>query len=61
MEVMEFMIETYQRFESYQTEIKAIAQLGISFHNWMKLAPADEKVPDGANLMVIIPKAAIAV
>lgn len=61
MEVMESMIETNYRFEGYQTEIKAIAQLGISFHEWVKLAPVGETAPDGANLMVIIPSKPIVV
>jgi hypothetical protein len=61
MEVMESMIETNYRFEGYQTEIKAIAQLGISFHDWMKLSPADEAPAEGTNLMVIIPAEPIAV
>ncbi|MBW4685070.1 MAG: hypothetical protein KME40_08205 [Komarekiella atlantica HA4396-MV6] len=54
-EVMESMIETNHRFESYQTEIQAISQLGISFHDWLKLTPSTEIKPDGAELMYIIP------
>lgn len=54
-EIMESMIETNRRFESYQTEIQAIAQLGISFHDWLKLTPSTESQPDGAELMYIIP------
>lgn len=54
MEVMESMIETNRRFESYQSEVKAIAQLGISFHDWLKLSPAEAK-PEAAELMYIIP------
>lgn len=54
-EVMESMIETNRRFESYQTEVQAISQLGISFHDWLKLAPSTEIKPDGAELMYIIP------
>lgn len=52
--VMESMVETNRRFESYQAEVAAIAQLGISFHDWLQLAPAEEK-PEGAELMYIIP------
>ena len=48
------MIETNRRFEAYQAEIQAIAQLGMSFHDWLKLAPEETK-PDGAELMYIIP------
>lgn len=54
LEVIESMIETNRRFEAYQAEIKAISQLGISFHDWLKLTPSEAK-PDGAELMYIIP------
>jgi hypothetical protein len=54
-EVMESMIETNNRFESYQTEIQAISQLGISFHVRIQLQPATETKPEGAELMYIIP------
>ena len=54
LEMMEFMIETNQRFEAYQTEIKAISQLGMSFHDWMQLTPAEPQ-PEGANVMYILP------
>lgn len=53
--VMESMIETNRRFESYQTEVQAISQLEISFHDWLKLTPSTEIKPDGAELMYIIP------
>jgi hypothetical protein len=33
MEMMESMIETNDQFEGYQTEIKAISKLGISFED----------------------------
>jgi tetratricopeptide (TPR) repeat protein len=55
MEVMESMIETSQRFEAYQTEVQAISQLGISFHEWLKLTPSTEVKPDSAEFMYIIP------
>ncbi|MBW4685069.1 MAG: hypothetical protein KME40_08200 [Komarekiella atlantica HA4396-MV6] len=55
LEVVESMIETNRRFESYQTELQAISQLGISFHDWLKLTPSTEIKPDGAELMYIIP------
>ena len=53
--VMESIIETNNRFESYQTEIQAISQLGISFHEWLQLKPSTETKPEGAELMFIIP------
>jgi hypothetical protein len=55
MEKMETMIETYRRFEAYQAEIQTIVQLGMSFHDWLKLAPYTEVQPGGAELMYIIP------
>jgi hypothetical protein len=27
--------ETHRRLESYQSELQVIAQLGISFHDWV--------------------------
>ncbi|AFY33921.1 hypothetical protein [Calothrix sp. PCC 7507] len=54
-EVMESMIETNRRFESYQTEIQAISKLGISFHEWLKLSPSTEIKPDDSELIYIIP------
>ncbi|MBD2490351.1 hypothetical protein [Aulosira sp. FACHB-615] len=55
VEVIESMIETNRRFEAYQTEVQAISQLGIGFHEWLKLTPSTETKPDGAELMYIIP------
>lgn len=54
IELMESMIETSNRFESYQTEVKAIAQSGMSFHEWRNLAPA-EPHPQDTNLMYLLP------
>ena len=54
LEVIENMIETYQRFEAYKAEVEAIDQLGISFQDWARLAPAENK-PEDAELMYIIP------
>jgi hypothetical protein len=53
MEQMEAVIETYRRFESYQSEIEAIAQLGMSFHEWLQLKPSETQ-PEGAELMYIM-------
>ncbi|MBD2212636.1 hypothetical protein H6G27_22570 [Nostoc linckia FACHB-104] len=55
LEVMESMIETNRRFEAYQTEVQAISQLGISFHEWLKLTPSTESKPEGAELIYITP------
>ncbi len=54
LEVVESIIETNQRFEAYQAEVQAIAQLGISFHDWLKLTPSEVR-PEGAELMFITP------
>jgi hypothetical protein len=54
-EVIESMVETNRRFDAYQIELQAISQLGISFHDWLKLTPSTENKPDGAELMYIIP------
>jgi tetratricopeptide (TPR) repeat protein len=56
LEIVESMIETNRRFEAYQAEVQAISQLGISFHEWLKLTPSTEEKPDKANLMYIIPE-----
>ncbi len=48
------MWENYRRFEGYQAEVQVIAQLKISFYEWLKLTPSDAK-PDSAELMYIIP------
>jgi len=39
MEQMEAVIETYRRFEAYQSEVQAIAQLGMNFQEWLQLKP----------------------
>lgn len=49
------MIENYHRFEAYQAEVHAIAQLGISLHEWLKLTTSTEVKPDRAELLYIIP------
>lgn len=54
LETIESLIETNRRFEAYQAEVQAIAQLGIGFHDWLKLTPSEVK-PDGAELMYIVP------
>lgn len=51
---MESMIETNQRFSSYELEVKAISQLGISFREWLQLQPPESAV-NNSNLMYIVP------
>ena len=55
LEVVESVIETNNRFEAYQSEVQAIAELGVSFHDWVQLAPPKKAGHDGAKLMYIIP------
>jgi len=54
MEEMESTLETNQRFEAYELEVKAVSKLGMSFHEWLQLKPSESQ-PVGANLMYIIP------
>ncbi|RUT03258.1 hypothetical protein DSM106972_055660 [Dulcicalothrix desertica PCC 7102] len=54
-ESIESMVETNQRFEVYQEEIKAISRLGIKFDEWLKLYPSEENQPDKVKVMFIIP------
>jgi hypothetical protein len=51
---METMVETSQRFTSYELEVKAISKLGISFHEWLQLRPSESQ--EGRNLMYIVPE-----
>ncbi|NJL83997.1 MAG: hypothetical protein HC890_15675 [Chloroflexaceae bacterium] len=54
LEDMESMVESDRRFEAYEIEVKTIAKLGISFHEWLQLKPAEPQ-PEGATLMCIVP------
>jgi tetratricopeptide (TPR) repeat protein len=54
LEEMETMVETSQRFTSYELEVKAISKLGISFHEWLQLRPSESQ--EGRNLMYIVPE-----
>jgi hypothetical protein len=58
---MESMIETHQRFESYQVEVKTISRLGMTFKEWNQLTPVSESQPEGASLMVLVPAEPVAV
>ena len=55
LETMESMIETIQRFDSFQFEVKAISKLNITFHNWSQLTLAKEQSSENATLMYLIP------
>jgi hypothetical protein len=54
MDGMESIIETNYRFEAYEIEVKALSKLDISFHEWLKLQPEENKSKNN-NLMYIIP------
>ena len=57
--IMESMIETIQRFEAYQSEVKAISKLGISFREWALLAPVEKQQSENRALMYLIPSAPV--
>jgi hypothetical protein len=52
--IMESMIETDHRFNSYLTEVELISQTGISFHEWLQLNPSTEIKPEGTELIFIV-------
>ena len=56
---MESMIETIQRFEAYQSEVKAISKLGITFREWTLLSPVDKQQTEDRALMYLIPSAPV--
>ncbi|MBC6418027.1 MAG: hypothetical protein GDA44_04155 [Prochloron sp. SP5CPC1] len=70
----ESMIETNQRFESYEIEVKAMSQLEMNFHEWQQLTPYDhvavgtgimkvnsEPATEDTSVMLIIPSTPVAV
>jgi hypothetical protein len=61
MERMEYMIETYRRFDGYELEVKSIAQMKMPFQKWRELAPAREIAPINTELMYIIPAKPLAI
>jgi hypothetical protein len=52
---MESMIETYERLESYQVEVKTLSRIGRTFEEWKQLTPVSGSQPEGATLMVLVP------
>ncbi|WP_346293541.1 hypothetical protein [Sphaerothrix gracilis] len=60
MDLMESLIETHRRFAAYQMELKAIAQLGLSFQEWQAIAPTEPQ-PQEATVMYLIPAEPIAI
>jgi len=59
LSMMESMIETIQRFEAYQSEVKAISKLGITFREWTLLAPVDKQQSEDRGLIYLIPSAPV--
>lgn len=60
--VIESTIETFRRFQAYQTELEAITQLSITFHEWSKLSPAETvALGDSDNIIYILPAEPIVV
>ncbi|MBD2771800.1 hypothetical protein [Iningainema tapete] len=55
VENIEQIIETYNRFETYLAEVKVIQQLGISFQNWLQLAPLTKVQQYEVESIYIIP------
>ncbi|UJB69189.1 hypothetical protein HRE53_22825 [Acaryochloris sp. 'Moss Beach'] len=54
--VIESTIETCQRFATYQTEIHAMTQLGISLSDWEKLEPSETDLKNhSGNIMFLLP------
>ncbi len=51
---MEEMIETNQRFDSYEYEIKLLAKTKIPFSKWLSLKPSGA-VPAGSNIIFLAP------
>ncbi len=56
---MESIIESIQRFEAYQSEVKAISKLEITFREWTLLAPVDKQQSENRALMYLIPSAPV--
>ncbi len=59
VEEMEFIIETHQRFASYESEIKLLDKAKIPFSKWQNLKPSGE-APADAELICICPPKPVA-
>jgi len=56
---MEEMMETNDRFASYEYEVKLLAKTKVPFSKWLSLQPQGT-VPEGSNLVFITPPQPIA-
>jgi hypothetical protein len=55
VENIEQIIETYNRFEAYLLEVQIIQKIGMSFQNWLQLAPQIETQGHEVERICIIP------
>ncbi|MCI0697850.1 hypothetical protein L0337_38355 [candidate division KSB1 bacterium] len=53
LELIESMIENYNRFKMYSAETQTIRQLGISFQDWRHLAPPAGVQKNGSDINYI--------
>lgn len=51
---MEEMMETNERFASYEYEVKLLAKTKVPFSKWLSLQPKED-APEGSNLVFIAP------
>jgi len=56
LETMETMIEDVSRLRAYHAEVRAISELGMSFHEWQQLESPTASSDEELSLMCIIPK-----
>jgi hypothetical protein len=49
MEVIESMVESYNRLDAYESEVGFIQQLGMSFNEWQQLSPPSESQVEEAE------------
>ena len=54
-EMIEEVIETEGRFEMYGLEMEAVSRLGMSFDEWVHLAPSSDGQSGSGDLMYIVP------
>ncbi len=54
-EVIEEVVESETRFQMYSVEIEAVSRLGMSFDEWVQLAPSSGAQSGSAKLMYIVP------
>jgi len=55
VEIIEQIIETYNRFEAYLVEVQLLQQLGMSFQDWLQLSPPTKAQQNEMERIYIIP------